>query len=104
MTSEILLRELVLLELGLWSSVGQLIAERPLFVLGHVCTDDGCGAIAPWLCYWPGQTRAKCTAHRQRWARVAETMGFTLAYTALEVRRWPEPDPSAARFAAMELY
>lgn len=73
-------------------------------VLGYRCTDHGCEAVAEWRCYWPGQTRAKCTRCRDGWKRVAEAMGFELHSEPLPVREWPEPDPSAARFAAMELY
>lgn len=99
-TSEELLRELVLFDL-LWMTVVLHMVDRPLFVIGLACTDDGCSAIAEWQCFWPGQTRAKCTAHRDGWARISTTMGFELQSKPLEVRN---PDPSAARFAAMELY
>jgi hypothetical protein len=72
-------------------------------VIGHCCTDNGCNAVAEWRCFWPAQTRAKCTPHRDGWAAVAEVMGFVMVSEPLAVRQWPEPDPSAERFAAMEL-
>lgn len=72
-------------------------------VLGHKCSDHGCNAIAPWLCYWPGQTSPKCDAHRLGWERIADVMGFQLVSSPLSVREWPEPHPSSERFAAMEM-
>ncbi len=98
--------ELLLLEYALWPSLAEQVfgGDTALVVIGHPCTDGGCGAIATWRCFWPGQDAAKCTAHRDAWARLAEFLGFSLASKPLEVRQWPEPDPSAARFAAMELY
>ncbi|HEY6038935.1 MAG TPA: hypothetical protein VIV58_31850 [Kofleriaceae bacterium] len=99
-TSEELLRELVLFDL-LWMTVALHLVDRPLFVIGLACTDSTCFAIAEWQCFWPGQTAAKCTRCRDGWARIAEAFGFELQSKPLEVRH---PDPSAARFAAMELW
>jgi hypothetical protein len=96
-TSETLLAEYVL-----WPLFVALFCDE-LVVIGHCCTDNGCNAVAEWRCFWPAQTRAKCTPHRDGWAAVAEVMGFVMVSEPLAVRQWPEPDPSAARFAAMEL-
>jgi hypothetical protein len=94
--------EMLLDEYTLWPAVVAISFDE-LVVLGHCCTDVGCNAVAEWRCFWPAQTRAKCTPHRDGWAAVAEVMGFVMVSEPLEVRQWPEPDPSAARFAAMEL-
>lgn len=74
-----------------------------LVVLGHACNDRDCTEVARWTCYWPGQVRPKCTAHRDGWAHVADVMGFVLVSVPLPVREWPEPDPSSQRFSLMEL-
>ena len=74
-----------------------------LVVLGHKCSDDGCVEVATWLCFWPGQHRPKCDAHRNGWSRIANAMGFDLVSTPLTVRNVEEPDPISQRAALLEL-
>lgn len=73
-----------------------------LTVIGLCCTDHGCRELARWLVFWPGQTRAKCTTHRDGWAHVATVMGFELQSKPLHVETVDEDD-SRARFRNMEL-
>ena len=73
-----------------------------LVVLGLCCTDHGCRDVARWTCFWPGQTRVKCTPHRDAWAKVALVMGFELQSKPLHVEVVDE-DESRARFRNMEL-
>lgn len=85
-----------------WQLLAPIWYEN-VVVLGYICSDAGCYDVARWLCFWPGQENPKCDAHRIGWERVANALGFRLRSVELAVREWPEPDPSAARFAAMEL-
>lgn len=101
-THPIITSEMLLHYGPLWCTVAP-VAFSEIVVLGHACTDVGCSRVAEWMCFWPGQTRAKCTAGKNSWTRIADLMGFELRSEPLAVREWPEPDPSSARFAAMEL-
>lgn len=85
-----------------WTLLAPIWFEH-IVVLGNVCSDAGCYAVARWIAYWPGQTRCKCTAHRDAWSRVAAMMGFELVSTPLSVRELEERDPSVLRFEMMEL-
>lgn len=70
--------------------------------IGHRCTATDCIEIARWRCYWPGATTLKCDAHRRHLERVARALGFDLPVAPVAVAQ-RFPDPSAERFAAMEL-
>jgi hypothetical protein len=100
----VLSSEMLLAELFLWPGFAEILAASDLFVIGSCCTEFGCNRVASRLCYWPGAVTAKCIAHYEGWTHVAQVMGFVLAAEPLEVRQRPELDPTAARFAAMELY
>lgn len=86
----------------MWTILAPIWFEH-VIVLGHKCSDVGCDRVARWTCFWPGQTRAKCTEHRDAWARVAQHMGFDLHSVALAAVEWPEPDASSVRFSLLEL-
>jgi len=85
-----------------WHFFAPISFDR-VVVLGYKCSDHDCCDVARWTCFWPGQTRVKCNAHRDGWTKVAGVMGFDLASTPLLVREWPERDPSEVRFSLLEL-
>lgn len=74
-----------------------------------ICNDGRCQQIARWLVPWPGREAiAQCDRHYLRALEVAAV--FTMAELIRAVtrqldvwRREVDQDPSAARFAAMEL-
>lgn len=74
----------------------------PVTIIGQLCSDHDCTAFARWVCYWPGQTRAKCTAHRDAWAHVAHHMGFELVSRAIDVATGE--DDTSRRFSLLELH
>lgn len=74
-----------------------------IVVLGHPCSDAGCCEVARWTVHFPAGAIPKCEGHREAWATIYSRAGWHLSWTPLAVRDWPEPDPSALRFAAMEL-
>ncbi len=44
-------------------------------------TRDGkCEEEAVFRCYWPGKTLVQCTSHKEYMTKVAEAMGFELAF------------------------
>lgn len=87
---------------GVASMPWQIALERMrVMVLGAACTDRGCSELAQWLCYWPGDTRAKCTPCKESWERVAVHMGFELVSKSLDVP--VGVDDTARRFSLLEL-
>lgn len=65
-----------------------------------------CDDPAEWMVPWPGQDSIpKCQRHYEATRRIAEALGFELLGSVPMPPRYREPpDPSAERFAAMELH
>ena len=86
-----------------WAMICALYFEH-ITVLGAKCRVHDCDRVAHWNVAWPGQgTSPNCTDHRDRWAKIAEVMGFELQSTPRYVRDVEPVDDAAVRFANMEL-
>lgn len=109
------------------------IYEQTIRVIGLLCSSHGCTALAAFRCFWPAPSgdhyeskQPQCEYHTAKLDQVATAMGFTLQVQPVrisdECRMWTlaqhrermrreaaelelklAGDPTAARFAAMEL-
>ena len=75
--------------------------------IGRLCGSSGCCGLARWVVPWPGRGDGpRCDRHMHAAVKIADALGFDLrGITPLSVAtiNAPPDDPSAARFAAMEL-
>ena len=87
-----------------WALRFQLANNRPIRIVGAVCGEHACAALATRRTYWPAHDgyQLRCAAHAERMRRIADAMGFALKVETVHVEATHE-DASAQRFAMMEL-
>ena len=106
-----------------------LANDRPIRILGPMCSATGCLELAEWRVWWPSDLEGgqpNCERHATGWTRIGAAMGFVvpaqridvpadvrmmlladhraaISREAAELEERLALDPTAARFAAMEL-
>lgn len=90
-----------------WQAIATYLLEMQMMHVGQRCGAHDCCDVASWHVPWPGRGAGpRCSRHMIASVKIAEALGFDLAgITPLEVVtiNAPDEDPSALRFAAMEL-
>lgn len=93
----------------MWEVLAIVALETCEFIaIKCACKSDRhgeCDEPAQWMVPWPGREAIpQCHGHYEYTRRIAQALGFELlGATPLEPRYSEPPDPSAERFAAMEL-
>lgn len=82
-----------------------LANDRPIRIVGQLCSSNGCVAYAVARTHWPSSDgpQVKCSACTEKLRRVADAMGFVLHVDRVPMPTELPDDPSAQRFALMEL-
>lgn len=95
--------------LTMWGVLA-LVALETSDEIGHKCGVHDCMEIAAWLAPWPGREASpRCERHYEWTLHVAGTFAMADMIQAgarpldVKLRNPPVVDPTAERFAAMEL-
>jgi hypothetical protein len=91
----------------MWEILAIVAVETCEFIaVKCTCNGGDCMEPAQWLVPWPGRDPApRCQSHYDQTRGIARAMGFELLGALPMPPRYREPpDPSAERFAAMELH
>ena len=85
-----------------WHGALEIALQRPIRIVGAVCCQTGCATIATKRQDWVGSSLVMCERHAAKAEQVAAAMGFSLKTERIEIEAAFD-DPSAQRFALMEL-
>lgn len=84
-----------------WHGALEIALQRPIRIVGAVCCQTGCSTIATVRVHSWQAPALMCIGHAAKAEHIAWTMGFVVKLEVLPVDL-PD-DPSAQRFALMEL-